>query len=52
MTGTEKYSQHYYENSIDMKGHFKFDYVVGAINDNGEIKYKFRDSIVELFVSS
>jgi hypothetical protein len=30
------------------KDNFKFDYVIGAINDKGEIDYNFRDSITDI----
>lgn len=49
VTGTgEKFTTTYYERfNCYGKDNFKFDYVVGAINDKGEIKYKFRDSIAD-----
>jgi len=54
VTGTgEKFTTTYYERfNCYGKDNFKFDYVVGAINDKGEIKYKFRIQLPILFVTS
>lgn len=50
VTGTgEKFTTTYYETfNCYGKENFKFDYVVGAINDKGEVDYKFRDSIADI----
>lgn len=50
VTGTgEKFTTTYYERfNCYGKNNFKFDYVVGAINDKGEVDYEFRDSIADV----
>jgi len=50
VTGTgEKFTTSYNERfNCYGKDNFKFDFVVGAINNKGQVDYKFRDSIAEI----